>query len=192
MKLPGNNPQPFAWVTAGSLGRLFAVLSVLLLASTAWLAWYGAALNTTAAPNGIVSFELARTAAQSRAIMDSWNTNARDAALLIQGVDYLYLFVYPAWYAAAIALLARSLGGRWRSAGLLLATAVLLAAPLDAIENYALIQQLLHGADDGQAALAYWTAVPKFSLVAAASIYIVLSGVMRTVQGNSSRRTGSQ
>lgn len=182
------SPAPYSWVAQGYLWRLFAVLSALLLISTAWLAWFGAALHTAAAPDGIVSFELARTAAESRAILDSWNTNARDAALLIQGVDYLYLLIYPAWYALAIAMLARSLGGRWQTTGQLLALAVLLAAPLDAVENYALIQQLLYGADDGQAALAYWMAVPKFVLVGAASLYIVPGGILRLARGSWSKR----
>ena len=166
--------QPFNWVLPQYRGRLLIVLSVLVLASTTWLVWFGQVLHTEAAPNGIVSFELAGTAESAGEILQSWSPRARAVALLIQGFDSLYLVLYPAWYALAMVLLATRLGGRWARAGLLLSWLVLLAAPLDAVENYALNQQLLYGADDGYAALSLWCALPKFGLVIAGSVYLLL------------------
>ena len=133
----------------------FLLLTLATVLCTLWMGWFGAVLTTDAAPEGIVSFELARTQAQSAAILASWDEYARGAALLLQGVDFLYLILYPAWFALAAAALAGSLGGGLGHIGKLVAAAVLFAIPLDAVENYALNMQLLHGADEGMAALAY-------------------------------------
>ena len=53
---------------------------------------------------------------------------------------------------------------------------VLVSAPLDAVENHALIQQLMHGPSQLYAQLAWWCAVPKFSLLAMAGAFLVLAG----------------
>jgi len=49
--------------------------------------------------------------------------------------------------------------------GLALAWAVLLAAPLDAVENAALVWMLVQGPGDAAAAVAWACALPKFALV---------------------------
>ncbi len=147
-------------------------LTVLLAALTLWLGVAGEVLITPAAPLGIVSYELAFDAGISQAILDSWSGHPRDMALLIQGVDYLYLMVYPLWFALCSMLLGRKLGGGWYQTGRGVAGLSLLAAPLDAIENYALIQQLLYGANGSLAKLAYWTAVPKFLVVMVGAAFI--------------------
>lgn len=148
-------------------------LTALVVFMTGWLAWMDRALVTAAAPNGIISFELARTAARSAAILDSWSDYARSIAMLIQGVDYLYLLVYPAWFSCACGQLGSQLGGRWLRLGTAISWLVLLAIPLDAVENYALIQQLLHGPSGIDAALAFWCAVPKFALVFMSAGFLV-------------------
>src|SRR5688572_9250587 len=70
------------------LGAVFIVLTIAL-------SWIGSPLVTPAAPLGIVSFELAGTAARVEEILASWPEHARGAALFLQGLDYLYLLVYP-------------------------------------------------------------------------------------------------
>ena len=157
----------------------FLLLTAATVLCTLWMGWFGAVLNTEVAPQGIVSFELARTQVQSAAILASWDGYARGAAMLVQGVDFLYLLLYPAWLALAAAGLAGSLGGAPGRLGRVVSVAVLFAIPLDAVENYALNMQLLHGADGAMAALAYWCAVPKFALVLAALVYVVTAGCLR-------------
>lgn len=146
---------------------------------TAWMAWAGAALNTAAAPQGIVSFELARTEAQSAMILSSWDAHASSIAMLIQGVDFLYLFLYPAWFASVLWAISAGRGGAFGRATRAIGAAVLFAAPLDMVENYALIEQLLYGANESMAALAYWCAVPKFGLVFVAAFALAVSAVVR-------------
>jgi hypothetical protein len=177
----------FDWVAQRAHGRLLVFLTVLLVGCSAWLFWMGQPLATAEAPDGIVSFELAGTAERSEAILRSWSgpagsDDARSAALLIQGFDFLYLFVYTAWFSLAVYLASTRFDGRWGRIGAAISWAVLLAAPLDAVENHALNQQLLHGASEGYAQLALWCALPKFALVAVAALFLVLSGLARLTQ----------
>ncbi|WP_428265312.1 hypothetical protein [Haliangium sp.] len=154
----------------------FAGLSVLVLVTTAWLSYAGQVLVTAQAPHGIVSYELARSVDGARAILASWPPPARAAALLIQGVDYLYLVLYPAWFALAAERLGGRLGGSWRRVGVIVSWAALAAAPLDAVENYALIHQLMDAPSATHASLAWWCAVPKFALVGLAAAFLVFGG----------------
>jgi len=154
--------HPFAWVDERSEGTLLAVLAVLGVVLSAALVRIGAPLVTDAAPSGIVSFEFAGSAAGARAILDSWTPLAREHAMLSLGLDYLYLAVYPAFISLACVWTARRIAPR---TGLALAWAVLLAAPLDAVENAALVWMLVQGPGDAAAAVAWACALPKFALV---------------------------
>jgi len=171
--------SPFGWVTERAQPRLLAALTLVLLASSAWLLSMDGELVSPEAPNGIVSYELAGSLAASDAILQSWSERAKSTALLVQGFDYLYLFVYPAWFALGAARLGAALGGAWGSIGSVTSWSVLGAAPLDAIENYALIEQLLHGATALHSRLAWWCAVPKFALVVLAAVFIASAGCVR-------------
>ena len=154
---------------------------------TAWLLWMGQALVTTAAPNGIVSFELARSLGRSSSILQSWSEHAQSVAMLMQGVDYLYLLIYPVWFSSLLYLLGSRLGEGWQRAGCAISWLVLLAIPLDAVENYALIQQLLYGPMEFHAWLAWGCAVPKFALVGLATAYLLLGTGAWLLRCNSSR-----
>jgi hypothetical protein len=166
---------PFSWIDHRARRQILVSLTVLLVGSSAWLIHMGQSLVSSAAPHGIVSFELAGSLFRSEAIIQSWSDEARSVALLIQGFDYLYLFIYPAWLALVAIALGTRLGGRWQSAGLVTGWVVLVAAPLDAVENYALIQQLLHGAGAAPAKLALWCALAKFALIAVAMGFLSLA-----------------
>ena len=178
---------PFDWVRAEAKGRLLGALTVLVAASSALLFVLDRGLVTDAAPNGIVSFELAGSAARAGAILAAWSAEARQVAMLVQGFDYLYLLVYPAWFSLAADRLGGLLGGAWLRFGGGVSWLVLLAAPLDAVENWALVAQLLHGADDTRALVSLACAVPKFGLVALGAGFLLVGGAA-FVLGR--RRTG--
>ncbi|MEM7183281.1 MAG: hypothetical protein AAF518_20380 [Spirochaetota bacterium] len=150
-------------------------LGVLCFAITVLLTVLGEVLITESAPLGIVSFELAHNKDTSAAILDSWSIHAKAIAMLVQGMDFLYLFVYPAFFALCCYLLARKLGGTWFVMGVSISFLAPLAGVLDVVENYALIRQLLYGANDSFAALAYLTAIPKFAIVVLAITYILIA-----------------
>lgn len=163
---------------SGVMRAAFTFLTVLLVLSTAWLFWIGQVLASPFAPHGIVSFELAGDAASAAAILASWSERSREVAFLIQGFDYLYLLVYSAWFSLAARFLGARLSGSWQAAGMLVSCIVLIAAPLDAVENYALLRQLFDGASVTHASLAWWCAVPKFGLVVVAVAYLLVGGLV--------------
>lgn len=168
-------PGPFNWIDHRAQPLVLATLTVLLVGSSVWLFHMNRTLVSDAAPNGIVSFELAGSLERSEAIIQSWSGMAHSTALLVQGFDYLYLVIYPAWFSLATFLLGANLGGRWQTGGLVVGWSVLATAPLDAVENYALIQQLLEGADANSAALALWCALAKFGLIAVSIAFLLLT-----------------
>lgn len=130
-------------------------------------------LVTPEAPLGIVSFELAGSRDAAAAILDSWSGRAREEALFTLGLDYLFLVLYPLFLSLACARLAA--GGRGiaaRAAGFV-AWAVLAAAPLDAVENGALVVLLWQGPGEEAARIARLCAVPKFALVVLALAQLV-------------------
>lgn len=170
-------PTTHGTVSPARLRRLQLIgVTFVFVTLTVWLYQLDRVLRTEAAPNGIVSFELARTGETSRAILDSWNPQAREAAMLLQGLDYLYLVVYPIWLSLLISSPSERLGGTWQRAGLWMSTAVLLCAPLDAIENHALIVQIMRGPSDDLAARAWLCATMKFALLFAGWVYLATAG----------------
>jgi hypothetical protein len=171
--------SPFAWIVEGSQRRVLTLLTVLLLALTATLGGAGRILVTPQAPYGIISFELTGHIHGAAAILQSWSPQAREWAMWIQGLDSLYIIVYPAWLSLAAAMLAARLGTGWRSVGLAVSWLVLACTPLDAVENHALVQQLTQGPDAGYAELARWCAIPKFVLAAVAASFLILAAATR-------------
>ncbi len=181
-----SDPSPFAWVSDSAQPRLLAALSLLLIVLSIWLTDLGRALINAEAPSGIVSYELAGHVDRSAAMIRSWSADARANAMLIQGIDSLYLLVYPAWFSLAACRLVARMGARWRRSGLLVAWAVLLAAPLDVLENHALTEQLMHGPSQFYAQLSWWCAVPKFALVGIASAFVLLASGARLLSRHAS------
>ncbi len=163
------------------LRRLFLLSLPLTLAVGAALVIFDAPLRTGACPNGIVSFELAGSADDAAAIMESWDPRARIYAGLGLGIDYLYLLAYGTSLGLGCLLLGESLGrkragatrlGRW------LAYGMVGAASFDAIENYALIRVLLGSTGELWPRVAWGFAVPKFGLVILAFLFLIGGGVL--------------
>lgn len=170
-------PARAVTISPDQLRRLQLIGVTFLFATlTVWLYQLDRVLRTEAAPQGIVSFELARTAARSGAILDSWSTQAREAVMLLQGLDYLYLVVYPVWLSLLASSLSQWLGGTWQRVGLWISTAVILCAPFDAIENHALILQVMRGPSEELAARAWFCASVKFAFFFAAVAFLLAGG----------------
>lgn len=185
--------HPFEWLSRPARSRAFFAVTALTLMLVPVMASFDKPLRTEAAPQGIVSFELAKTEARSAAILSSWNEAARVSAGLGLGVDYLFLFAYS----SSIALGCVLLGGLERNRGTILAAIAaplawmqLLAGLLDAVENYALIQLLLGEGGGNWPALAWACAVPKFIAVAGGLLTLIIGGAasaLRRGGGESAR-----
>ena len=163
----------FVAFLAGTL-ILFAVFRVL-----------DAPLLTSAAPNGIVSFELAGTPFQAQAIIDSWHemayllssvegepvpgmvSRAYSFAVFGLGIDYLFMPVYATALALGILLAAGRHPGWFTTFGAWLGWGVYAAALFDAVENYALARMLVMNQ--------VWSPYPEVAAFCASVKFILLS-----------------
>ncbi len=151
----------------------------LLGLATAMLLWAESAvdgpLRTAWAPNGIISFELAKSFTVAQKIMASWNPNAKLYAAFSLGLDYLFLVAYSLFLALAVFSVAKIFKERSKGffrIGLLLAWLQFLAAVFDALENGFLIR-LLFGAQNSWFSLfAFYCATLKFLFVLSGIVYI--------------------
>jgi hypothetical protein len=140
-------------------------------------------LRTKAAPNGIVSFELAGTPLAAREITESWkqwsallsatgrpNPDIVNVAYVFAafglGLDYLFMPVYALALSSATLLAAQKHTGRIRMLLALAGYGAFAAALFDAVENYALFQVLLGVGDSSNPEIAAFCATIKFGLLA--------------------------
>lgn len=170
--------HPFSWLPQSY--RWYA-LAVLFLAATA-LAWklssQGTPLITAGVPNGILSYEFSWDKLGAEEILHSWN-ELKDVAREQLLWDYPFLIVYPLLLSLACGMIGDALGNAQAIVGGFVAWGVLLAGPLDAVENYALLKMLQSGASEGMAKVAWWCAGVKFVLVFSAPGYIVVGWILK-------------
>lgn len=154
---------PYRWL----LGLTLCVWAVLLVLD--------APLRNDAAPLGIVSLELAGTGQAAQRMWDSWSHQQQLYAVASLGIDYLFLVLYPLAISLACRYLAMTRETASVNVGLALARLQLLAGPLDAVENAALLMELFDSENMNRyAGLARWCAVPKFIIIAAGLLYIAI------------------
>jgi len=160
---PGMQPRPLRplWTRAAIVGAAMILFDL--------------PLRTAAAPNGVVSYELAWTGEHAAAMIASWTGIAAAAAWGSLLVDYLFMWSYAALFAA---LSHRAFAG---AAGTALAGASWAAGAFDAGENLALIQMYGWEASDRAAMTAGVFASIKFALLAVVVIAVVGAAVRRRV-----------
>ena len=156
-------------------------------------------LRTEAAPQGIVSLELAGNALTARAITDSW----KEMSLLMSatgepnpdivnvayayaafglGIDYLFMPAYSLALAFGTLLATQKHTGWKKTLGALAAYGAFAAALFDAVENYSLFRVLLGAFDTGFPEIAAFCAIVKFGLLAFGIVVCILGwpGPQRT------------
>ncbi len=142
----------------------------------------GAPLTTLAAPQGILSYELAGTPAEAQAILDSWDARAQLIAAFTLGLDYLFMPVYSTALAIACAYAGKAMRTRgWRLGALAagVALAQWLAPCFDAVENVALTAMLVNGVSLPWPAVSAAFATIKFALILAGLAYSTAGGAAR-------------
>lgn len=164
--LPLHLRKPFFFVFLGLTMLIFGVFGAL-----------DQPLRTSAAPYGIVSFELAGSPERAFQIMVSWEGGCEDCppirkfqpylyAAFGLGLDYLFMPAYA--LALSLGLLLAGAGraiwySRWTA---VMGWGAFAAALLDALENYALWQVLTGDFSPAMTQMAAVCAVLKFSLLA--------------------------
>lgn len=172
--------NPFGWLPASIQGRAFALLLAGALVLMVSLQAIGRPMVTEAAPQGIVSFELAGNLLAAQGMMVSWGPVGQISAGLSLGLDYLFIVTYVAAIGLGCVLVAR-----WMAvaslAGAVLAWGVVGAGILDMLENYALIQVLLGSQQEVWPLVARWCAIPKFVIVAAGLGYVLIGAIVNVL-----------
>lgn len=136
-------------------------------------------LKTEAAPNGIVSFEMARNVDLSQRIINSWNADARLAAAFGLGFDYLFMPVYALALSLGLILARENKPLPYQSLAALMGWGALLAAIFDTVENYALWHILMHDAESPYPQVATICATIKFTLLLLGLVTIIAGKIIR-------------
>jgi len=174
--VPSTKRKPLFYAfLAGTLG-LFAVFRVL-----------DAPLRTPAAPNGIVSFELAGTPEKAFQILASWEPVDQPGppidlqpsgylyAAFGLGLDYLFMLVYATALSLGILLASERHKGWFFELGAWLGWGAYVAALFDALENGVLVRMLLlNQIRSPYPQLAAFSASVKFLLLALGLVYVLL------------------
>lgn len=172
--------HPFEWIKKRSQFPVFIVSFVATILIIVVMQNLGNPLVTDPAPAGIISFEFAGDLETAQSIVTSWKKDSLIYAGLNLGFDYLFMIGYGTTIGLGSVLVAQRFQLKNNSLsrmGYLLAWGSILAALLDALENYALIRVLLGSSNDIWPVIARWGATVKFFLVAIGIVYI-LSGVL--------------
>lgn len=169
--------HPFQWIQPEYrtkvlwVSGLFTILMFMVMNST------GVVLVTKAAPQGIISFELAHSLQQALAIMNSWGPMQKMAAAYSLGIDYLFMLIYAfflSFFSFTRAAAFGSLKPLWAKLGWLLGWLFLVAGLLDALENYMLYRLLFSPPQVYFAQWAFWFASFKFAFVLAGIAYLLI------------------
>jgi hypothetical protein len=122
-------------------------------------------LKTAAAPNGIVSFELAGSALKAQEIISSWDSTARLYAAFGLGFDFLFMPLYATAIALGVLLAAGRHPGWFASLGVWVGWGAYAAVLFDAAENVCLFNLLLGNSGASYANMAALYATLKFGLI---------------------------
>lgn len=172
-------PHPFQGLSPRQRRRLFGWALGLTLVAAVILQIIDEPLITPAAPQGIVSFELAGTPQRAAAILQSWDAEARLHAAFSLGFDYLFMLAYASAIALGVLWVGEGLAGGWGRLGVVMAWAMGLAGLADATENALLWQILRQSAPEGYPAWARTAAVIKFALIILALSYLLAAALLR-------------
>lgn len=167
---------PFAWLSPPIQKRLYSAFTVIAVGCLVALMIQGASLRNRIATNGIVSLQLAFTEARARAVLDSWKHIPQTVWLQIM-IDFPMLVAYPIAISLGCAALSQSLRGLRARVALTCSWLVLLAGPLDLVEDLASLQMLSHGATAALALTVSVCASLKFLAVIPSLGFLVVASL---------------
>ena len=170
--------HPLDFVSDSFRKRLFFIFLFLTILLFAVFRVLDEPLRTSAAPNGIVSFELAGTPANAEAIVSAWSQDGKFFAAVGLGIEYLFMPLYSLALAFGTLLAAGRHGGWIKSLGAVAGWGAFAAALFDAVENYALFQVLLGAYQSSYPAIAAFCATLKFGLLIFGLVYAVIVGLL--------------
>lgn len=170
--------HPFDFVPAGYRKTFFFTFLFLTLILFAVFRVLDQPLRTDAAPNGIVSFEFARTPDQAERMISSWSPKGQLNAAFSLGIDYLFMPVYALALALGSLLAAQKHTGWVKSLCAVAGYGAFAAALFDALENFSLWQVLLGAYESSYPAVAAFCASIKFGLLGLGCVISLLLWIL--------------
>lgn len=184
----GRERGPFARLAPERMRRLLTISGALTLVLFIALAVVDARIKANGGP-GIIGLEVAGSATRAAEILGQWGESGRTAARVSLILDYPFMIAYAIFFSAACTAMGRRLRARAEAGGAVgriarhLATpapwlgwAFILAAILDAIENFALLRVIdfkLTWAGTAQIA-----ASPKLAIFGAGLFFLIVSTLL--------------
>ncbi len=136
-------------------------------------------LRTDAAPNGIVSFELARTVGSAQAIIDSWDSTSRLFAAFGLGLDYLFIPAYALALSLGLLLIMNGKADWYIHLAGWMGWGIFAAALFDVVENFALWQELTGSVFFPYPQIAALCAMIKFILLIMGLLAVTVGSLIR-------------
>jgi hypothetical protein len=172
------NSHPLSFITIDNRKKVFYIfLAAALIMMAVFQFVLDPPLKTAAAPNGIVSFELAGSSLKAQEIMSSWDATAQLYAAFGLGFDFLFMPIYATAIALAVLLAAGRHPGRFASIGIWVGWGAFAAMLFDAAENICLFNLLLGNGGASYASLAALYATLKFGLILLGIAYALIGWV---------------
>ena len=170
--------HPLETLLPSRASRILAALC--FAAATVWLGWIMQRLVRGITPS-ILAFEFAATPARAAQIIDQWGVSGEARMLAQIGLDNWWLALYSTTLASLCVMVAIRLRPHsltWANYGVSLAWAAWLAALLDRMENFALVQVI-----EGSRSILFTMgaaifAAIKFVIVIACLLYIIFSPIL--------------
>ncbi|MFZ5822384.1 MAG: hypothetical protein ACOYYJ_21040 [Chloroflexota bacterium] len=169
--------HPLDFIPHDARKKTFFPLLALTLGLFAVFRVLNAPLVTSAAPSGIVAFELAGNIKNTMGIIASWDQTARLFAAFGLGLDYLFMPCYALALSLGTLLAAGRHRGWFKTLGALAGWGALAAALFDAVENFILWKILLGAWVSPLPELAAACAQVKFGLLALGLLYALAGAV---------------
>jgi hypothetical protein len=181
--------HPLEFVPDDYRKRIFLTLLVLTLSLFAVFRVLDQPLRTPAAPNGIVSFELAGRPEKAFQILVSWVASDSQQPEISRirpylfaafglGLDYLFMPIYAFALAFGTLLAAGRHAGWVKSLGAVAGWGAFAAAGFDAVENFALWHVLLFAYDSPYPLIAAICAATKFALLIFGLLYALIAWLL--------------
>ena len=169
--------SPFYKLSADKQKRNLIFLLVFMVIMVATMRFFDSELKNDIAPNGIVSFELAKELQNTEMILNSWDDTAKTFANLSMKFDFIFLIIYAFFLGLVVHKLNESVWkkGSIYQLGVLICWSILIAAFFDVIENLALMQILKGNLQQMWSTTAYYFALMKFALLALGFVFILVS-----------------
>ncbi len=176
--------HPLDRVPVAYRGRLFILLLVMTFGCTFALGRLGKSLETSEAPNGILSFEFAGDSETAQRMIESWQGQAMADAWRVQNLDLLYPLLYSTTQTLACLWVANLCGRHnWQSmagGANFLAWGQWTSAIFDYIENFAIYIMFSGTVESPWPEVSWYSASVKFILIALGLLCTLLGVILWT------------